>query len=894
MNPGDRIAHYEVVGPIGSGGMGEVYRARDTRLEREVALKVLPDDLAGDPERLARFRREAKLLASLNHTNIAAIHGLEEDQGRLVLAMELAPGETLEARLARGPMPVDAVLSMALQMAAGLEEAHQKGIVHRDLKPANVKLGPEGQVKILDFGLARAYQGDESGAEGNPDASPTLTAAMTRSGMIMGTAAYMSPEQARGHEVDARTDIWAFGVIVWELLAGKRLFAGQTVSDTLASVLRSDPDWTALPADLPPSLLQLLRRCLQRDRRQRLHHIADARIVLEEIQRDGTSAHITASGVHAAAAARGSAGRAARLGWIAAAALAVVVAVLGFRTTGRDTQAPPRPVHFDLVVPPGMWISAQRQILVVSPSGDAIVVGLNDATGRRLYLRRLDDPELRPIGGTEDASTPFFSPDGRSVAFTQDGRLKRVALDGGSPTDLCPSEWGGGTWLGDDIVFTRSYAGGLDKVPAAGGAVQALSEPDPATGELGHWWPQALPGGEWIIYTSWNTPIEKARIMAFSQRSGEHRVLVEGGAHGRWRPTGHLVYVRDRKLMAVPFDLKKIAVTGAPEAVLEDIYLNPNDGYSNLSFGADGTLVYAPASVMEAPVEIAWIDRAGQVTPTGFPNRRYETPRLSPDGRRVAVAITDQENRDVWMHEFERGTWTRFTFSPTSDFNPVWSADGRTIYYNGEEPQFTIYERPADGSADTKLLVKEPVDTNPSGVSPDGRLLVFTRADVGSDSDIWVQPLDGSGPARQILLTKFTENMGVVSPDGRWLAYVSNESGRTQVYAMRFPDGGARLQISLEGGTEPYWSPRGDELFFREGSALLAAAVDLKATSPDGLAVGRPRQLFSGPFDNSFYGAGYQPSADGQRFLMIRVPDESKPRTLRVVLHWFTEQGGGN
>lgn len=887
MKAGEHFAHYEILGPIGRGGMGEVFRARDTRLGREVALKVLPTDFADDPERLARFRREAKVLASLNHTNIAAIHGLEEEGGRLVLAMELAPGETLEARAARGAMAVDGVLDVALQIAAGLEEAHQKGIVHRDLKPANVKLGPDGRIKILDFGLARAFAGDEA-AVGDPDASPTLTAAMTNAGVILGTAAYMSPEQARGHTVDARTDIWAFGVVLWELLSGRRLFAGETVSDTLAMVLRGEPDWDALPSDLPPSLRRLVRRCLQKDRRQRLHHIADARIVLEEIARDGTSSHLEPSALSLAVPRAGR--RASLTGWVAAAALAVVAAVLGWQGLRHETPMPSRPVRIDLTLPSGLWLTDQRQSVTVSPAGDVIALSLADSTGRRLYLRRLDDTRITPIPGTEDGATPFFSPDGKSIAFTQEGRLRKVSLEGGTPTDLCATEWGGGTWTEDGrIIITRSYAGGLDQVPAAGGALQSLSKPDPKSGELGHWWPQALPGGKWIIYTSWNTPIDKARIMAFAPATGEVRVLVEGGAFGRWVPTGHLVYVREQKLMAVRFDLGKMAVTGTPDVALEDVFLSNSDGYANLAFGNDGTLIYVPASALETPGELVWTDRAGQVTPTGFPMRRYKSPRLSPDGRRLAVTIGEGQNPDIWMHELARGTWSRFSFSPTSDFNPVWSADGRTLYYNGEEPQFTIYRRPADASADTRLLLKEPVDTAPTSVSPDNRSLMYTRSDSETDADLWVLSLDGSGAARPFLKTEFAENQSAISPDGRWLAYVSNESGRREVYAMPFPGGGSRVQISLEGADEPRWSPRGDELFLRHGNVMLSAAVNLKAAAAEDLPVGRPRRLFSGTYDTQWTGAGYDVTADGQRFLMVRVPDTSKPRTVRVVLHWFTE-----
>ncbi|MHA1153837.1 MAG: protein kinase domain-containing protein, partial [Alphaproteobacteria bacterium] len=702
MNPGDTFAHYEIIGPIGSGAMGEVFSARDTRLGREVAVKVLPADFAADPDRLARFRREATVLAALNHTNIATIHGLEEDQDKIFLAMELAPGETLEARIDRGAMPIDETLAVAVQIAAGLEEAHNKGIVHRDLKPANVKLSEDNQIKILDFGLARAFEGEED-ATTDPGTSPTLTAAMTQAGVILGTAAYMSPEQARGQTVDARTDIWAFGVILWELLAGRRLFAGETVTDTLAMVLRSELDWTALPTDLPPSLRRLLQRCLQRDKRQRLHHIADARIVLEEILQDGTSAYEPTEGSMAPLSAAES--RRSRAGWVTAAVLALVAAVLGWQVLNGEAPVDATPIRFDLAVPSDQWISGRRLPLAVSPSGDAFVVSLKTPTGTQLFLRTMDDPTLTPIPGAEDAGSPFFSPDGQWLGFDRKGKLLKLSLPGGSPTELCETSFGGCTWSSDDrIVFTYNYSSGLFIVPASGGQRKLLTTPDPAQRELGHWWPQFLPGDEWVIYTGYSTPIENARIMALCLESGEQRVLIEGGAFGRWSPSGHLLFVRSGKLLAAPFDVVNVAVSGSAEPVLDDVYLESSDGYSALGFGANGTLVYAPASVLDAPRRLAWVDRQGGLTPLDLPAKRYGEPRLSPDERRIAVAIVEGQNSDIWIHDRERGTSSRFTFSPSTDFNPYWTPDGRTVIYNGEEPQFTIYQRPADGSRDTQLL----------------------------------------------------------------------------------------------------------------------------------------------------------------------------------------------
>ncbi len=887
MQAGDSFAHYQTLSPIGAGAMGEVFRARDTRLDREVAVKVLPAELADDPERLARFRREAKTLAALNHRNIAAIHGLEEDRGRLYLVMELAQGETLEARIARGSMAPEEALKVAIQMASGLEEAHAKGVVHRDLKPANVKLGPEGEVKILDFGLARAYLGEEESAE-DPGSMPTMTAAMTREGVILGTAAYMSPEQARGYPVDERTDIWAFGVVLFELLAGRRLFAGETATDILAMVLRNDPDWEALPPDLTPSLRRLMQRCLQKDKRQRLHHIADARIVMEEILRDGTSLHAATGDPGLTAPART---RSSRLGWMAAGAMALVAAALGWLAMSSEPTPPAAAMQFDMQMPADTYIYSGRLPLAFRPDGTGFVVSLKMDGGTQLFLRPLDGLELEAIPGTRDADSPFFSPDGRWLGFQRNGKLFKVALDGGTPTELCPTPWGGGTWTRDDqIVFTHSYSTGLYTVSAAGGEPRQLTTPDPSHNELGHWWPQVLPDDDWVVFTGYSTPIRNSRILAYSRKSGEIRLLIEGGSFGRWVPTGHLVFVREGKLLAAPFDRDGMAVTGPEQPVLDDVFLEMSDGFSPLDFSPDGTLVFVPASVMQQPRQLVWYDRQGRMTPLDLPPRLYSSPMLSPDGRRIAVTITESDNSDVWILDLVRGTSSRFTFSPTSDLRPIWTPDGSTVIYNGEEPQYTIYARPADGSQDTRLLLKEAEDTIPSAVSPDGKWLVYTRSQVQTDSDLWLYPLDEEGEPRLLLQTEFTEVEGAVSPDGRWLAYNSNESGRPQVYVMPFPRGGARIQVSIDGGQAPIWSPDGRWLYFLGGSEIMAASVGDGEAAESGLMIGRPELVFGG-LDLSSEGYGSVPSLDpsGERFLLAHTPEESKPRTLRVVVNWFSK-----
>ena len=600
---------------------------------------------------------------------------------------------------------------------------------------------------------------------------------------------------------------------------------------------------------------------------------------------DGTSAHeAVAAG---AAAARRGGGRA---GWIAAAVLAVAAVLLGWRVFDREAPPAGQAVRFDLTLPAGTWIGENRQSLDVAPTGDALVISLVSASGARLYLRELAGTVFAPIPGSERGNTPFFSPDGRWIAFTQDGRLRKIGREGGSPVDLCATEWGAGSWTGDGrIVITRSYAGGLDILPEQGGAPVALTEPDPARRELGHWWPQVLPGDDWIIYTSWIAPKDSTRIMAVSLKSGERRELVVGGSFGRWSPSGHLLWVRDGKLMAAPFDLRRMEVTGLPAAVLDDVYINPTDGYTNLAYSRDGTMVRVLDSVMTAPRELVWVDRSGAMTPLDAPARSYGAPRLSPDGTRIAVAVTEQANPDVWLHDLRRGTWSRFTFTPAADFNPLWTPDGRTVLYNNEAPQFTILRRPADASAEPELLLAEAVDTSPTDITPDGRAAVVTYSNPETDSDIWLVPLDGSGEPQPLLETRFSETMGTISPDGRWLAFVSNESGQAQVYVMPFPDGGARIQVSLAAADEPCWSPRGDELFFRAQEGVMVATFAAPGDGATEPAIGRPRVLFSGPFLGDWIAHSYSPDAEAKRFLMAHLPEESRPRTLKVTVNWFGE-----
>jgi len=500
-----------------------------------------------------------------------------------------------------------------VQIASGLEEAHEKGIVHRDLKPANVIVSQDGLVKVLDFGLARAYEGDESSSSEDSGTSPTLTAAMTQAGVILGTAAYMSPEQARGYAVDNRTDIWAFGVIIWELLAGRRLFAGDTVSDTLAMVLRSEPDWDSLPADLSPSLRRLIQRCLQREKRQRMHHIADARIVLEDVLQDGTSAYEAATGSIAPSSAM--AARSNRLGWAAAVVMTLLAGFLGWQVT-KPPVAPESPVvSFDIQLPQGQWVMGENQPLAISPDGQEIVVRLKSPTGSQLHLRTLDSTTVVPVPFTENGHTPYYSRDGKWLTFVRSGTLHKIPMGGGTAITLTDQAWGGGSWTSDErIVFTRNYDTGLYVISTEGGQPQALTKPDSTHNELGHWWPQVLPGDKWVIYSAWSTPIEESRVMAYSLQSGETKMLVENAVFGRYSPSGHLLFVRGSNLMALNFNAKNLQVRGTAQPVLDDVHLDADDGFSNFALADNGTFIHLTNTESTPPSRLSWVDRQGVIT----------------------------------------------------------------------------------------------------------------------------------------------------------------------------------------------------------------------------------------------------------------------------------------
>ena len=881
---GKTIAHYAVGEKLGAGGMGVVYQATDTKLGREVALKVLPEGFAKDHERMARFKREAQVLASLNHPNIAAIYGLEQEGDTHALVLELVEGPTLAERIGSGRIPVDDALDVARQIAEALEAAHEQGIIHRDLKPANVKVKDDGTVKVLDFGLAKALEDPISGEDiAN---SPTLSVAATRAGVILGTAAYMSPEQARGAKVDKRADIWSFGVVLFEMLTGERVFDGETTSDILAAVLRAEIDWDALPSGTPAAIRKVLRRCLERDRKRRLHDIADARLEIEE-------ALAASSSTLSAMAVTGPQQPAWKqwLPWAATGALAVAALVMGWQLA-RAPSASKNPVRrFTINLPDTQILFGGNPNLAFSPDGTQLVYVALDFTDStlKLFRRPLDQLEAEAIPGTENAVAPFFSPDGKWMGFYSpigNAKLMKVSTAGGDPIEIASQRFAGDTWGPDDtIIYAPDYNTGLWRIPTSGGEPEILTEPDKEKGELGHWWPQFLPGGRAVLYTNYTPPAKNFKVEVLDLSTGERRTLIEGGYFGRYVPTGHIVYVQGETLMAVPFDPARLEVTGSPVPVLDDVPADTVNATSQFAFSADGTLAYVPGRIFNAERELVWVDRRGEATPVTETRRRYAVPSLSPDGRRIAMRVGG-ENQDVWIQDLARGISTRLTFEATSESHPVWTPDGRRIIYRSDSPAFDLYWKATDGSGPAEPLYISEFDKHPLSVSPDGRTLLYAEAHPETNRDLWLLPLEGERKPEPFLRTPFTETRARFSPDGRWVAYQSDESGRNEVYVRSFQGPARRVQVSTEGGGSPVWSRDGKELFYRLDRQMLSVSVNTRA----GISVGAPRVLFEGNYHIAFADdhPGYDVAADG-RFLMIRTPDEELPREIHIVLNWFDE-----
>ncbi len=892
---GTRLGSYEVVAQIGAGGMGEVYRARDTKLERDVAIKVLPTNFVNDPERLSRFEREARMLAALNHANIATIYGLEQYDGGICLVMELVSGETLAERVKAGPLGIEEALKIAVQIAEALEAAHEKNIIHRDLKPANVKVTPEGKVKVLDFGLAKAYAGDTEVFD--PANSPTMSAAATMQGVILGTAAYMSPEQARGKSVDKRTDIWAFGCVLYELLNGKQAFAGEDTTEILAAVVKTEPDWNRLPTTTPPAVRMLLKRCLQKDRNLRIRDAGDARIEIHE----ALSAPPSLS-ANIAAPAKGI--RALRrqelLPVLGALLLVAVLSGLAIWNLKPAPALAPQPVTRTVInLPLGQQLAGldSGPAVALSPDGSHLAYVATQGGTQQLYLRAMDSLESRAISGTDGAIAPFFSPDGLWLGFVAGGKLKKVSVGGGAALILGDAAFPRGASWGNQgmIALAPTNISVLQQVPDAGGTPQPLTRFK--KGETSHRWPEFLPGGKAVLFAegpatgSWTN----AQIAVQSFGTSERRNLISGGTHPRYAPSGHLVYAQGGNLMAVPFDPLRLTATGAAVPVVEGVLQSPLSGGAQYSLSAAGSLVYVPGGVQGAQLRLVWVSRNGMEQRVAAPARAYLNPRLSPDGRRVAVTITEQESQ-TWLYDLSREALTRLTFEGNANTYPVWTPDGKRIAFSSnKEGPFNIFWQLADGSGGLERLTTSEYPPVPNSWSPDGKLLAFIESNPITGWDIWVLQMGdasaGSGQVRKaqpFVQTPFTEGAPRFSPDGRWMAYISDESGHREIYVQPYPGPGGKWQISTEGGTEPVWNPNGRELFYRSGDKMMA--VDIATQS--GFTVGKPHMLFEGQYQPTpVTFPNYDVSPDGQRFLMLKPAEQAQaaPTQINVVLNWFEE-----
>jgi serine/threonine-protein kinase len=900
IQPGQQLAHYRLVEKIGEGGMGVVWRATDTSLDRDVAIKLLPEGFAANLERLQRFEREAKLLASLNHPHIATIHGLHEagtPEGPVrFLAMELVEGEDLTQQIERGAIPIERVIEIATQVAEALDAAHSQGVIHRDLKPANVKLTADGQAKVLDFGLAKALTGEPASSDPRvgPTLSPTITSMGTAAGMILGTAAYMSPEQARGKPVDKRTDLWAFGCLLYEMLAGRRVYGGETISDTLASVLKEQPDWAALDEDTPPAVRRLLRRCLTKDPRQRLGDAAAARLELREAFDPPHPGEQFVSSVEAVPSSQAVTRRA--LPWAVAVASVLVTLVILFSRSGGDASTA-GPLNLSVALPHGVQLEDdQSSNLDISPDGRFLVFSGLVEGNRRLYLRELGSAEATPIAESVNALNPFFSPDGRWIAFFSEGKIKKVSVTGGTPVTICDATGSprGASWGADDlIVFPRHFDGALLQVSGSGGEPTPLTELDESRKERTHRWPQIVPGHDVVLFTVATTDspefYDDARIDAVRLGTGERKTVFEGASFARYVETGHLVFGREGLLFAVPFDIDQLTATGASLPVVEGVMGARTSGAVYASIAQNGLLAYLEGTPTTRRATLNWHYLDGRTEPAGAPVDGYIDPVISPDGRTIAVSISGDSGKfDIWTYDIARRSSTRLTFEGSNTI-PVWTPDGTSLaYYSIRDGLGAAYLKAADGSGEDRLFHSiEGNSTNIDDISADGRFA--TLSVYGSKkSDVYIKPLDDpDADAVPFAAGPGDEGRAHFSPDGRWVAYTSDETGDYEVFVRPYPGPGGRWQISTEGGIHPRWSQDGRRLFYRIGRRLMVADVE----TGDGQAfrAGSPRMLLD-DLPRSQLSINYDLDHEGQAVL-IADPQEDygPPDRITVVVNWFDE-----
>jgi serine/threonine-protein kinase len=830
LNVGDKLGHFEVLSLLGAGGMGEVYRARDTTLKRDVALKILPATFLRDPERMARFQGEAEVLASLDHPNIGHIHGIVESEDSRGLVLALIEGPTLADRIDAGPVPLEEVIVISKQIVEALEYAHERGVVHRDLKPANIKITPDGVVKVLDFGLAKVLE-DEPPTLLLTN-SPTLTMGHTRAGVILGTAAYMSPEQAIGRPVDRRSDIFSFGAVLYEMLSGKRAFTGTTAPDVLEAVVKSDPDWSALPTGTPAYLRRLLERTLAKDRKERLQAVGEARITLRGPMEETATAAMTAP----------LRSRLSNVVLIAAAVLAVVSGV-ALWALWRATQPVDHPLvrlYVDLgadVLLPATTSTTSGLGSSVAISPDGMRLAYASGTPPKLFTRRLDQPRATELPGTQGAAAPFFSADGRWIGFEGiGGNANKISVDGGAVVPLGEvSNFTGASWGEDGSIFMGVQGKGVVRIREGGGQPETIVAP--GNGEIALVFPQILPGGKAVLFSAYTAPNPDAASIEVITLPDRHRKKVSrGGTSPRYIATsngaGYLVYLNKATLFAIPFDLEKLETSGTAVPILDDVASQGTLGTAQLSSSRSGTLVYRSGGATGANLVTAqWLDALGKTQPMLAKPGVYLRPRLSPDGQRLAL----DDGSDILVYEPRRDTVTRLTFGGGTNIVPVWSPDGRYIVFRGNGGMWWVR---SDGAGKPQLLIQGKEALFPAGFTPDGKRLAYNDVSPRTDYDIWTVPIESDGAALRagipevFLQTRADERHGTFSPDGRWLAYTSNESGMYQVYVRAFPDKGGKWQISNAGGAYPLWSSNGHELFFRtDDNRIMAATYVAKGDS---------------------------------------------------------------
>ena len=893
IEPGQTLLHYRILEKIGEGGMGVVWRAVDTTLDREVAIKALPDAFAADADRLARFEQEARLLASLNHPNIAAVYSVHQHEGARYIAMELVEGEDLSQRLQRGRMASDEAMKIALQVAEALETAHDSGVIHRDLKPANIQLTPAGKIKVLDFGLAKAFSTDAT--SGDPSFSPTMTSVGTMAGMIIGTAGYMSPEQARGREVDRRADVWAFGCVLFEMLSSRRAFDGETISDTLASVLKVDPDWGALPKDTPPAMRRLLRRCLTRDADERLSHISGARLPL----RDTLDGRVEVDIVAATAEPTTPTSRWKRmLPWALVLLMTVVTvgSLMKIPTSGRAT-AETELLTLFAPFPDGHSVpNDQMGTLALSPDGKTIALILAKDGVKHLYVRKLNDSTFTRLPGTESAASPFFSPDGRWIGFLANDKLMKISVDGGNPMTLAEADGNnrGASWgAGDRIVFSPHYTTALMQVGGGGGEPTPLTTLDTGRGERSHRWPHAVPGEDVVLFTvgAMASPesYDQSNIDAIRPSTGERRTVLRGASMARYVPTGHLIFAREGFLFAVPFDIKTLETRGSAVPVVENVMGMRSSGVVHAAVASNGLLSYISGTPQSRESRMVWRHRDGRSDPLPAAVAGYVAPNLSPDRKQIAVGIEGDTTFDVWTYDIERDTLTRLTFEGDNNW-PVWSPDGERVAFSSvrDGALMSAYSKLADGSGSAERIFSPEGrpnwgQTSPSDWSPDGRHLVMEFTDENGVNVLAFSLEEGK---EQILMeTPATERSPILSPDGRWLSYTSDESGRSETYVRPFFRRGGKWQVSTEGGSYPRWSPDGRKIFYRTQGSLMEVDIDMRGES---FQASRPRLVLDG-FPPLTTNIDYD-VLDNDTFLVVEFAgDETAPQAVTVVVNWLDE-----